>query len=401
MSGDDRRYAVHLSLLRERPMIAVMWLIFIATFGFEAAAPALPRIASTLGVSDARIGLVMTAFVIPSVVVLPVAGVIADLYGRRPVLLVSLLLFGTAGTAIAFVDSFLAILSLRLLQGVGFAALVPVPVAVLGDFYAGPRGAAAQGFRISASGIAMIVIPGLAGALAALFWGYPFLLHLAAFPIAVLVYVMLPESQQERNPHGKAEAVADTLGTYWRALRQELRRPDIVVLMLGGFVHGFLEFGIVTYVPLYAERTLGAGLALAGGALAARGVVRIVVAPLAGSVTAVVPRRATMIGALGLTALSAGLLIVAPSIMVVALLVGSYTIGDALFSPLLKDTITTRTADANRAGIVTGMYIFQNAASALAPAALGAVLAVAGFGPLFFITALIPIVYIPLLYYFL
>lgn len=398
MSGENRASTVHLSLLRERPMLAVMWLVFVAVVGLEAAAPALPRIASTLGVSDARIGLVMSAFIVPSVVVLPVAGVVADLHGRRPILLASLLLFGAAGTAIAFVDSFPAIVALRLLQGVGFAALVPVPVAILGDFYDGARGAAAQGFRISASGLAMITIPGIAGALAGLFWGYPFLLHLAAFPIAALVYLILPESHQDPDDGG---AVVDTLRTYWRALRREFVRPDVAVLMFGGVVHGFLEFGIVTYVPLYAERTLGTGLVLAGGVLAIRGVVRIVVAPLAGSLTAVVPRRTAMLGTLGLTAVSPALLGVAPTILVVALLVGSYTVGDALFSPLLKDTITTRAADADRAGVVTGMYVLQNGASALAPAVLGVVLATAGFESLFLLTALVPVAYAPFLYYYL
>lgn len=396
MSGATVR--ANLSLLRERPMVSVMWLVFVATVGLEAAAPALPRIAATLGVSDARIGLVMTAFIVPSVVVLPVAGVVADVYGRRRLLLASLLLFGAAGTAIAFVGSFRAIVALRLLQGVGFAALVPVPVAVLGDFYDGPRGAAAQGFRISASGLAMIVVPGVAGALAGLFWGYPFLLHVAAFPIAVLVYLLLPESRH--TPEGKG-AVLDTLRTYWRELRRELVRRDVVVLMAGGFVHGFLEFGIVTYVPLYAARTLGTGLALAGGALAVRGLVRIVVAPLAGPLTALVPRRAAMLAALGLTALAPVLLVAAPSILAVGALVGVYTVGDALFSPLLKDTITSRAADADRAGVVTGMYVFQNGASALAPAALGAILAVAGFGPLFMATALVPVAYAPFLYRYL
>jgi MFS family permease len=58
------------------------------------------------GASSATIGLIMSAFTAPAVVMTPVIGVIADRFGRRPVILSGLVLFGTAGTAITLTTTF-------------------------------------------------------------------------------------------------------------------------------------------------------------------------------------------------------------------------------------------------------------------------------------------------------
>ncbi|MCW8172286.1 MFS transporter [Natrialba swarupiae] len=51
-----------------------------------ALAPALPAIADALQISDGRVGLLITFFKVPSILVVPVAAIVADRYGRRVVL---------------------------------------------------------------------------------------------------------------------------------------------------------------------------------------------------------------------------------------------------------------------------------------------------------------------------
>lgn len=124
---------------------------------------------------------------------------------------------------------------------------------------------------------------------------------------------------------------------------------------------------------------------------------RIIVPPLAGTVTSVVRRETAMVGTRGIIARSMVLLTVAPNIVVVAVLVGPYTIGDALFSRLLKDGLTTHAASSDRAGIVAGIYFFQTVAAALAPVLLGVALVSGEFWHLFLVMALVPIIYAPIL----
>jgi hypothetical protein len=154
MSADDtgEGSAAYRSLVRDPTLLAMMLVAFVVMFGYEVPAPILPRIAEGVGVSDARIGLVMTAFAVPGMLFVPVTGLLADLYGRRRVLVPSLVLFGAAGLATVAVGDFRTLLGLRALQGLAFAGILPISVVVLGDAFEAADGSAAQGFRTSAAG---------------------------------------------------------------------------------------------------------------------------------------------------------------------------------------------------------------------------------------------------------
>lgn len=180
-------------LLADRTLVVVLCLSFVGGVG-GAASPALPGIASAFGVSDARVGLVMTAYSLGSVLVLPLSGALLDAYGRRPVVLSLLALFGAAGTAIAFVRTFELVLLLRFLQGAGFAGTIPLSIALVGDLYSGPSGSSAQGLQIGATGLSRVLIPGVAGFLAGFAWHYPFLLNLLGIAAFGLAYRYLPET---------------------------------------------------------------------------------------------------------------------------------------------------------------------------------------------------------------
>src|SRR5262245_39869765 len=63
--------------------------------------PVLPVLADNLGVDESRIGLVMVAYTAPAIVLAPLFGIIADLHGRRWMLILGLALFALAGGAVA------------------------------------------------------------------------------------------------------------------------------------------------------------------------------------------------------------------------------------------------------------------------------------------------------------
>jgi len=68
--------------------------------------PVLPAMKGPLGISDASVGLVLTVYTAPAIVLAPLLGIVADLYGRRMLLVCGLMIFGLAGTSIAFAPSF-------------------------------------------------------------------------------------------------------------------------------------------------------------------------------------------------------------------------------------------------------------------------------------------------------
>lgn len=231
---DDREMFTYAGLYSDPRLLTLALISFTGTFGANVASPALPSIVDGVGVSEARVGLVMTAYRLPHILLLPVFGVLADMYGRRMILVPSLVLFSTAGVAITVVDSFFAILALRLLQGVGGAAIVPLSITVIGDLWTGPSGSAAQGLRNSANGVGSIILPAIAGFLASVAWNFPFFLYAVGLPTLLLMHVFIPETLDQPKPRSTTGAIRE----YASAVRVEITEPDMAVLVAGGLFQG-------------------------------------------------------------------------------------------------------------------------------------------------------------------
>jgi hypothetical protein len=120
-----------------------------AVLGSSSVSPAFPKVVAELGISPGQVGLLITVFTLPGVFLTPVSGVLSDKFGRKTVLIPSLLLFGVAGGACALARDFELLLGLRVLQGVGAAALGATNVTLIGDLFAGRERTAALGYNSS------------------------------------------------------------------------------------------------------------------------------------------------------------------------------------------------------------------------------------------------------------
>lgn len=376
-------------LLADPRLLSVLGATFVGTFGLAAISPVLPAIANALSVSDARIGLVFTAFVAANAVTLPLAGYLADAYGRRVVIVASLLLFGVAGVATYFAPTFGVLLTLRALQGMAFPGVVSLSITVIGDVYSLSTGTAAQGLRMSVNGVSATVAPLLAGALAAVAWNVPFLLFAIAFPAAVVVLLYLPETGDpgRREDGGQDRLATERVRGHLVAVASELRNVDLSLLLVGAFVFFFARYAVVTFVPLLAVRTLGATSFVAGLLISLLGVVRIVVPPTSRAVVSRLSLSVTIVASIGLTAVSILAMAVAPSPLVLGCLVGGFAVGGSLFNSLLNATVAGMASDENRASVVVTMELAKSAAVATSPIVLGVVLALSGYDAVFMIPA--------------
>lgn len=382
-SGDGVAYR---ALLSDPRLLTVTMLSVVGTLGTNVASPALPAMSGALGVSDARVGLVITAYTLPAMFVVPVVGVLADTYGRRTVVVPSLAVFGLAGSAVGLVHSFEAVLLLRGVQGIAFAGIMPMSVTILGDLYEGATGSAAQGVRVGMNGISTTLVPAIAGALSALSWNYPFLLYAIAVPAAVVTYAVLPETTSGIEVTG---GVLGQLGRYARTLRGELGDVRLSSLLVAAGVRDFVRYGLIVYVPLFAVGSLDASFAQAGALLSVRGVSYILFAPLSGAIVGRVSQRWALVGAILFGAACMALLPAAPGLLWVGALVLLYSVGDSIFSPVVKGAVTDSTGEESRAGIVAGMNVLKYAAQTASPAFFGLVLAASGFDAVFEIGAAI------------
>ena len=146
--------------------------------------PALPAMIAPFGITDAEVGLIIAVYTAPAIVLAPLLGVVADRYGRRPLLTGGLLLFGVAGTAVAFAPGFGWVLALRAVQGIGFSAVIPLTIVLIGDLLEDRREVSGQGLKVFIDRVGELVLPPLGGALALVGWRWPFLSYAAAIPWA-------------------------------------------------------------------------------------------------------------------------------------------------------------------------------------------------------------------------
>ncbi|MFB6097070.1 MAG: MFS transporter [Haloferacaceae archaeon] len=382
------------ALLTDERLVSILMLSGVGVVGPQAVPPALPAIQSTLAVPDAQIGLVMTALFLPAMVLTPVTGAICDIYGRRPVSLASLALFGAAGVAIFAAPTFEVVLALRVIQGISFAALTPLSVAFIGDFFAGTAGTTAQGIRVSTNGLVIIVAPAIAGALADVAWNYPFLLYGAAFPALVYVYYNFPEATAFDDDAERS--VTGEFGAYVRGMLSALNDRNLLLLILGGFTLFLVKFGMMTIVPLLATRAVGLRPATVGLLFSLIGLVRVVVSPQAGRVAGWLPRKTGFVVTMGIVAASMALFAVATSLAGLVAAVVVYALGMSVFNPTLNDTVTATAPPDNRAGVVSALQASKNSANTVGPAAASLLFAATDFRTVFLAGGVVAVGYVAL-----
>ena len=257
-------------ILHETRFQALFAANMLGPLGLGLLSPVLDSLTEPFGVTPASIGLLMSAYTAPAIVLIPLVGVLADRIGRKPLLIGGVLLMGIAGTVIAFTTTFEFVLALRLLQGIGATAVVPIIITSLGDLYKGTREATAQGLRFMSSGLTQVIFPLLAGIVVGIAWQYPFLLYLVAFPIAGIVYIWFEEpiNAHERNEDNDANVPNSRDHSVRKMLTSRHVQAVIFIRGLPGILWiGFLTYNSIIVVQFLGRRPVQAGFLAATGSL--------------------------------------------------------------------------------------------------------------------------------------
>jgi EmrB/QacA subfamily drug resistance transporter len=124
---------------------------------------AMPQIAGQLGGLQ-YYSWVFSSFLLAQTATTVVFGKLADLYGRRAVLLIGIGIFLIGSVLCGFAWSLPALIAFRLIQGLGAGAIQPVSITVIGDLYAAHERGKVQGWLASVWGVSSVIGP-LAGGL--------------------------------------------------------------------------------------------------------------------------------------------------------------------------------------------------------------------------------------------
>ncbi len=213
----------------------------IAVLGVSSITPAFPDIQKAFGISTQQVGLLITFFTLPGVILTPALGVIADRLGRKKILIPSLFLYAVAGTFCSLTRDFNLLLTLRFFQGVGAASLGSLNVTLIGDLFSGKDRPAAMGYNASVLSVGTAVYPAIGGAVALAGWYYPFALPVLAVPVALLVIFSL------KNPEPKSnQKLKDYLSKAWVGIK---RREVFGLFLASVFTFVILYGAYLTYFP--------------------------------------------------------------------------------------------------------------------------------------------------------
>ena len=211
---------------RRLVLAAVMMASFMAAVNISIVATAMPTIVAELG-GFHLFSWTFAAYLLAQAVTIPIYGRLADLYGRKRVVLagVSVFLLGSGLCGLAW--GMVPLILFRGLQGAGAGAVLPIATTIIGDIYSPAERARIQGYISGVWGVAAVIGPTLGALLVEHFsWSLVFWINLPVGAATVVTFAcFLQEHQRPRNHR------VDYLGSF------------LMVLGAGGVMLALTEFG--------------------------------------------------------------------------------------------------------------------------------------------------------------
>ena len=320
-----------------RPILVIFLTIFVNLVGFGIIIPLLPFYAQTFGASPFAIGLLFASFSLSQLVASPVLGELSDRWGRRPVLIFSLLGTVVSFAMLALAQSLVMLFAARIIDGLS-GGNITTARAYIADVTAEQDRARAFGLLGAAFGLGFIVGPALGAGFS--YFGYTAPIWAAAVITLVataLAWVWLPETVHRAHAGGSP----------WAALRDLSRRAHLRVLFSVDFIY-WMAFAVYqTTFALFGANRFGFGAAQTGYLLSAFGFLGVVVqGGLVGPIVARLGERRTLSVGLVCAAIGWGGSALTHSVAVfVAMLVpGALGIGlcNATLSALISNAASAR-----------------------------------------------------------
>ena len=294
-------------------VVGVMTGMAIAALEATVVGTAMPTVIATLGGIN-HYSWVFSAYLVTSTVTVPVWGKLSDLYGRRLLYQIGIgvFLFGTLLSGLA--TSMTQLIAFRAIQGLGAGALIPLGMTIIGDTFTLKERAKMQAYFSGVWGLSSVIGPVIGGFITdQISWRWVFFVNL---PVGVVAALIIGFALKEPKIHEKptidymgavllmaaislimlgtveggssVETLLSTqnlilfgLGGLFLALFAwvERRAPDpiipfallknrtVSVSVTAGFLAGIAMFGGISFVPLFAQASLGMTATQAGSLL--------------------------------------------------------------------------------------------------------------------------------------
>ncbi len=216
--------------------------------------PALPSIRAEFGVDERNLAWMFSIYVLFQLVSTPLMAKLSDLYGRRWIYILDIVLFALGSLLVATSTSFTGVLIGRAIQGFGAGGIFPVASAVIGDTFPPEKRGSALGMIGAVFGVAFLIGPLLGGVILAIAnWHWLFLINLPIAGLIIFFSLRLLPATRPATSRGLDVVGMVLLALFLAALTFGLNQLDpsnFIVSLLTLPVGGTLALALVLLILL-------------------------------------------------------------------------------------------------------------------------------------------------------
>jgi DHA1 family tetracycline resistance protein-like MFS transporter len=229
--------------MKRSPLIVIFTTVFIDLVGFGIVIPVLPFYAegTVFNATPRTVGLLFASYSIMQLIFSPILGSLSDKYGRRPVLLLSIIGTGIGFLVIGFARTVWMLFAGRILDGIT-GGNISTAQAYIADITTKENRAKGMGLIGAAFGLGFIFGPAIGGILSR--WGIHVPFFFAAslcFANAILLYFRLPETVTADHPARESASG----GRSFRHVLASLKEPRLAFVLVIYFLF-IVAFSIMT-----------------------------------------------------------------------------------------------------------------------------------------------------------
>jgi len=208
----------------------------------------------------------------------PLAGLVVDRFGRKPVIVTGAVLYVLGGTTGLYVESLTALLAGRAVLGVAVACVMTTTITLIGDYYRGERRGRMMGAMSAFMSWGGVVFVLLGGALAELHWRGPFAVYLAALALLPALALVLWEPARhgdtttEKDTAPSSDAPTNSPQTGQADGPSHANWPLIVLVYFAAFMLNVTFYIVPTQAPFLLREMGIVAPVIAGVAIAAMNV---------------------------------------------------------------------------------------------------------------------------------
>jgi multidrug resistance protein len=333
------------------PLTIIFITIFVDLLGFGMILPILPYYAQSFGASFFVVGLLSMSYSLMHFLFAPMWGRLSDRFGRRPILLISLIGSSIAFLIFGFADSLFWLFAARTLAGVLSSASIPTAQAFIADSTTPENRAKGMGLIGAAFGLGFIFGPAAGGLLSQFGYGCPAFVAAAISGLNFIwAYAKLPETLTTprqtslKHYYFSPSAIKDTLHT-----------SALVFLVAVLFMMVYAFSSMESSFALFCQHRAGLDPIHVGALLAEIGIFSVIIqGMLIGKLT----KRygEVILTHWGLLLMGIGLIVttMVDTLLGLILVMPFYAIGSSLINPSISSLIS-RAADPDKQGATMGI----------------------------------------------